>query len=149
MDGEAAVQAMRRFDRASQLRRLHDRLVANQVRAPRQDRCRYDASGRSLPFPPAPFADTQTIQAIRTPEALQRETEEMVHCVASYTERIYDGRYAVYRVLAPERLTLGLTLHDGRVAFDQLRGVGNHAPSLAAHQAVEQWLHDCLEATRR
>jgi hypothetical protein len=62
----------------------------------------------ALDFPPAPFPDSATIQAIKTPDELQTETEPMQHCVASYANRIYDGQYAVYRVLvvgAPDNLS--------------------------------------------
>ncbi|EIC22029.1 PcfJ domain-containing protein [Thiorhodovibrio frisius] len=145
MGGEEAVRTMQRFNQISQLRRLHDRLIAAQMH---QDRCRlrrYDANGKVLSFPPAPFADTQSIQAIKTPDALQGETEEMAHCVSSYSERIYNGRYAVYKVLAPERLTLGLKIREGHVSFDQLRGLANKPPSQQAQAAVEQWFRDCLE----
>lgn len=145
MGGKEAVQEMRRLDRVSQLRRLHERLIAAQMQQDRQRLQRYDLTGKAQPFPPAPFADTETIQALKTPDALQTETEEMAHCVSSYSDRVYDGRYAVYRVLAPERLTLGLKIGDGGVSFDQLRGVGNQLPSQAAHTAVQQWLHLCLQ----
>nr|WP_274607975.1 PcfJ domain-containing protein [Thiorhodovibrio winogradskyi] len=140
---------MQQFDQISQLCRLHDRLVAAQMRQESWRLRRFDANGKVVPYPPAPFADTQSIQAIKTPDALQAETEEMAHCVSSYSERIYNGRYAVYKVLAPERLTLGLKIHDGRVLFDQLRGVANQTPSQQAQAAVEQWFRDCLEGSRQ
>jgi hypothetical protein len=144
MGGEEAVRRMQRFDRISQLRRLHDRLIAAQMHQDRWRLRRYDANGKVLPFPSAPFPDTQSIRAIKTPDALQDETEQMAHCVSSYSDRIYNGRYAVYQVLAPERLTLGLKIHDGRVLFDQLRGAANQAPSPQAQAAVEQWFRDGL-----
>jgi len=109
---------------------------------------RYDASGHALDFPPAPFTDTEQIQAITTPDGLQLETQLMRHCVASYSNRIYDGQYAIYKVLAPERLTLGLSLRNGRATLDQLRGVANHAPSAEAQAMVEQWLHAQLKPNR-
>lgn len=149
MGGEEAVRTMQQFDQTSQLRRLHDRLVAAQMHQESTRPRRYDANGKVLPYPPAPFADTQSIQAIKTPDALQAETEEMAHCVSSYSERIYKGRYAVYKVLAPERLTLGLKIHDGRVSFDQLRGIANQAPSQPAQAAVEQWFRERLRGSMR
>lgn len=147
MGGEEAVQAMQGFDRIAQLRRLHDRLIAAQMQQDRSRLRRYDQHGKILPFPPAPFADNDWVQAITTPDALQSETEEMMHCVSSYSERIYNGRYAVYQVLVLERLTLGLKIRDGHVSFDQLQGVANQRPSAAAHTVVDRWLHACLEAS--
>ncbi|MEA1053130.1 hypothetical protein U5801_25465, partial [Lamprobacter modestohalophilus] len=72
----------------------------------------------------------------------------MRHCVASYTYQIYDSQYAVYKVLEPERLTLGLSLRHGGVGLDQLKGVANRAPSPEAQAAVEQWLHEQLKVAR-
>jgi hypothetical protein len=72
----------------------------------------------------------------------------MRHCVASYTDRVYDGQYAIYKVLEPERLTLGLRLRPGGVALDQLKGVANRAPSPEAQAAVEHWLHEQLKVAR-
>jgi len=129
MGGEAALRELRRCDRPSQVRRLHERLIVEQIEQDGNHRRRFDASGHMLAFPPAPFADTASIQAITTPDALQLETQSMRHCVASYTDRVYDGQYAVYKLLEPERLTLGLSLRHGGVALDQLKGVANRAPS--------------------
>ena len=102
--------ATRSCRRPSQVRRLHERLIAEQIEQDGNRHRRFDACGHLLAFPPAPFADTATIQSIKTPDALQLETQLMRHCVASYTDRVYDGQYAVYKVLEPERLTLGLSL---------------------------------------
>ena len=148
MGGAASLRDLRRCDRPSQVRRLHERLIAVQIEQEGNRLQRYDASGGALDFPPAPFADRATIQAIKTPKALQLETQLMRHCVASYTNRIYDGQYAVYQVLEPERLTLGLSLRHGRVTLDQLKGVANRPPSAEAQAAVEQWFHEQLERYR-
>jgi|GEM_PF-2050974 len=145
MGGEAALHALRRCDRPSQVRRLHERLILAQIEQGDHRLQRYDASGQALDFPPAPFADTKQIQAIRTPNELQLETRLMRHCVASYCNRIYDGQYAVYRVLEPERLTLGLNLRHGRASMDQLKGLANRAPSAEAQALIEQWLHGQLQ----
>ncbi|WP_200241893.1 PcfJ domain-containing protein [Lamprobacter modestohalophilus] len=148
MGGEAALLELRRCDRPSQVRRLHERLIVEQIEQDGNRRRRFDASGHILAFPPAPFADTASIQAITTPDALQLETQLMRHCVASYTDRVYDGQYAVYKVLEPERLTLGLSLRYGGVALDQLKGVSNRRPSPEAQAAVEHWLHEQLKVAR-
>jgi len=148
MGGEAALRELRRCDRPSQVRRLHERLILTQIAQEGHRLRRYDARGHALDFPPAPFTDTEHIQAIRTPDELQLETQQMRHCVASYSNRIYDGQYAVYKVLAPQRLTLGLSLRYGHAALDQLKGVANQAPSAAAQAAIEQWLHEQLKPTR-
>ncbi|MBK1621122.1 hypothetical protein CKO42_22415 [Lamprobacter modestohalophilus] len=149
MGGEAALRELRRCDRPSQVRRLHERLIVEQIEQDGNHHRRFDASGHLLAFPPAPFADTASIQAITTPDALQLETQSMRHCVASYTDRVYDGQYAVYKVLEPERLTLGLRLRDGGDVFlDQLKGFANQAPCPQAQAAVEQWLHEQLKAGR-
>lgn len=144
MGGEAALRELCRFDRPSQIRRLHERLIAVQMGQVRHRLRRYASDGRALDFPPAPFPDSAAIQSIKTPDDLQTETEQMQHCVASYANRVYDGQYAVYRVLEPERLTLGLSLRHGRAALDQLKGVANQAPSAEAQAVVEQWLHEQL-----
>ena len=130
------------------MRRLHECLIVEQIEQDGNHRRRFDASGHMLAFPPAPFVDTASIQAITTPDALQLETQLMRHCVASYTDRVSDSQYAVYKVLEPERLTLGLSLRHGGVGLDQLKGVANRAPSPEAQAAVEHWLHEQLKVAR-
>lgn len=145
MGGADAVREMQRFDRVSQLHRLHQRLVASHVRADNVPCRRYSVTGKALPFPPPPFPDTASIKAIRTPDELQAEAKVMAHCISGYCGRIYDGVYAVYRVLAPERLTLGLRVDKGKVHIDQLRGFANKPPSGDAWEAVEHWFAHCLK----
>ena len=61
-----------------------------------------------IQFPPPPFAGTKQIQPIMTPDDLYREGEDMQHCVGIYARGVAEGRYYVYRVVAPVRATMGL-----------------------------------------
>ena len=65
--------------------------------------------------------------------------------MSSYHADILEGPYFVYRVLAPERATLGVTiLHHfdaiRDVIVEQLRGLRNGEVGTETWQAVETWL---------
>ena len=97
-----------RFMSLRQLERVHDELARQQERA--WARNRMDAP--PLQFPCPPFAGTECIQPILTPDDLHAEGQEMGHCVGIYDERIVQGRCFIYRVTAPVRATMEIFLSD-------------------------------------
>lgn len=97
-----------RFMSLRQLERAHDELARQQERA--WDRNRIDAP--TMQFPCPPFAGTQSIQPILTPDQLHAEGREMGHCVGIYDERVAQGRCFIYRVTAPVRATMEIFLSD-------------------------------------
>ncbi len=119
------------------LAQLHNRLVAqlNQMeleRAPLVD------------YPPPPVPGTPDIIPITNSRDLALEGRIQHHCVGSYHRAILGERYYVYRVMQPERATLGLRLiyYHGRttVHLEQLKRSYNQPPSSATVECVNGWL---------
>ncbi len=92
-------------------------------------------------FPSPPVSGTKNILYIRFKNELVLEGKEMDHCVASYYSRIIKGNYFVYRILCPQRATVGIYSRSGKLEIDQIRLQGNQIPSQATQQAVLTWLN--------
>lgn len=126
------------------VQRLHDQLTGgiNTNRSilsePR------DAEGNYLPFPPPPFAGTDTIIPIRTVNELIAEGREMSNCAATYGAPVRGGHYYLYKVEAPERATLSLYHKDSRSPWciSQLLKSHNSPVSRATRAAVNAWLQE-------
>jgi len=99
-----------RFMSRRQLARVHDELARQQEQAWERNRL----GEQPLPFPCPPFAGTQSIQPILTPDALHAEGREMGHCVGIYDERVAQGRCFIYRVTSPVRATMEIFLSDAK-----------------------------------
>jgi len=66
--------------------------------------------------------------------------------VASYHSAVYIGHYYVYRILYPQRATLGLRLKYGsKPQLDQLKAFQNQPVSEQTNQFVLNWLARELE----
>ena len=97
---------------------------------------------RATTLPPPPFPGTSIITPLASVSELRREGRRQHNCVGSYAVRVARGNYAVYRVLAPERCTLGL-IRRGRTGhwrIDQLKGPSNAAVSAETQRMVRDWL---------
>ena len=92
-----------------------------------------------IPEPPPP---PPGLVPLRTPADLRQEGREMSHCVGSYWRKIVRGDYAVYRVLEPERATLGLRWIKARAAWsiDQLKGFANQPVRPETRVLVRDWV---------
>ena len=115
--------------------KLHDRLVVLINR---------EQADGSETFPAPPLTGNAFIQPIICYSELLSEGQQQHHCVASYAEDIRLGKYYVYRVLEPERATLGINVQyfDGkniRISIDQLKGFANSTVSIDTAQAVTDW----------
>ncbi len=99
---------------------------------------------RSLvPDPPPP---PPGFVPLRTSADLRKEGREMSNCVGSYWSRVQRGQYAVYRVLEPERATLGLRFNRVRGAWwiDQLKGPANQPVRPETRLFVRDWVETGL-----
>jgi hypothetical protein len=97
------------------LQRLHDRLV---VKLNHQS----PHNTPVITFLPPLVPGNECIQPIIDSYMLAEEGRLQSHCVRTYQDKILGGRYYVYRVLFPERATLGLALNpDTKPLIDQLR----------------------------
>lgn len=91
-----------------------------------------------FPFPPIKGNDN--IQYIRFNKELIQEGIEMNHCVAGYVENIMKGRYFVYKVLSPQRATLGLFVINGKLTVDQVKLKNNQKVSKSTLDMIKAWL---------
>lgn len=96
-------------------------------------------------FPPPPLPDSASIQAIQDNHALMQEGRSQHHCVASYERAIQAGEYYVYKVLTPERATLGLRIKkDSQIVIDQFLLACNASPSPETYDHINEWLNRVL-----
>jgi hypothetical protein len=93
---------------------MNDNMI-RQMQTPRAS-----AMPRPSHFPEPPFAGTDHIQPILTPEELHQEGRLMHHCVDEYDRLVASGEVFVYRVFLPVRATLSIIFRDGNWIPDQL-----------------------------
>jgi len=133
------------------LRQLHDRWadIVNRGAEERRRSAYLERYG-GLGFPQPPLSGNESIVPITTIDELAAEGREMKHCVLAHAPAIFEGRAYVYRVLAPERATLELTLEGpAAVTLAELRGSGNADVSDETRQCVLRWLRPARPAIRR
>lgn len=121
------------------INRLHDRLVVelNQWRGRELIRDEY---GQPVPLPEPPLPATDNIIHITSQAELIEEGQEMHHCIASHLKSVVDGKFAVYRMMAPERLTIEvLVMGRGQLVLREVRGKCNRLPSDASNAIIEAW----------
>ncbi len=97
-------------------------------------------------YPAPPLSGNEVIVPILDSSSLKAESQLQQICVAAYNTEIRLGRYFVYRVLEPERATLGVTIlrmKNGQVSLriDQLKGFGNRKVSVETEHIVLAWFH--------
>lgn len=127
---------------ANALHRLHDRLVVefNQWRGRKLIR---DECGQPVPLPEPPLPATDNIIPITSQAELIEEGQEMHHCIASHLKSVVDGKFAVYRMMAPERLTIEvLVMGGGQLVLREVRGKCNRLPSAASNAIIEAWFYE-------
>jgi PcfJ-like protein len=89
---------------------------------------------------PPPLKGTETIIPIRTFKDLDEESREMHHCILSYCRAVWEKRYYAYRVMAPERATVGIEIgKDGKLEIVELKLVCNAEPSEETRLEVWEW----------
>ena len=125
------------------LAQLHNRLVVrlNQVEL---------EQAPLVEYPPPPVPGTPDIIPITDSKSLALEGRIQHHCVGSYHRAILGARYYVYRVLRPERATLGLRLgrYPGRnstIHIEQLKLGHNQPPAPETVELINGWLESHRE----
>ena len=96
---------------------------------------------RNEVFPFPPIQGNENIQYIRFKKELINEGDEMNHCVAGYIANIMKGRYFVFKVLSPQRATLGLEIINGKLTIDQVKLKNNQNVSKATLDSIDAWLY--------
>lgn len=82
------------------------------------------------------------IEPILNYDEIVKEGRELAHCIASYHNRALQGRYCVFRMLSPERVTIGVQVRIGqkpKFTIDQIRGYKNSSVSYETRQLVIKW----------
>jgi hypothetical protein len=96
---------------------------------------------------PPPRPGNAWIEPLTTRRMVLDEGEQMHHCLGGhYLGSIERGSYYAYRVLAPERLTVGLERdEDGTWKLDDIAGVGNREPSELMKRRVRRWMEGNMD----
>lgn len=127
---------------SAQLDRCHDALVSEMHVAERNSsflKNMLDTYSKEK-FPPPPVNGTPSIQPIFSLSELAREGEEMQNCVLTYAHHIYESRFFCYKILEPERGTIGLDLTKGKPTIAEIKLKKNITPSELTVCAVKEWL---------
>jgi hypothetical protein len=129
------------------LRELHDEWAVRRID---QDLVASTPEDANLPYPLL-FKETENIKQITHYEMLCDEAREQQHCVAIYHSRIVRGRYAVFRMLEPERMTIGVAISPGvdcHFRLEQISGYKNQLPEEETRALVYQWFEECKSALK-
>ena len=95
-----------------------------------------------IPYP-VPLLGNENIQPITDYFDLENEGIEQKHCIGVYHNRIMSDRYVVFRLMKPQRLTIGLRRVPSKAfPFEiyQICGKRNAPPTEAARQVIHDWL---------
>lgn len=129
---------LNRCQSLTQVIRIHDQLVDELLEQQK-------VNVRNFNFPHEPVPGNETIVPIKTYRGLLLEGAVQKHCVSGYAEKILEGKYFVYKIIEPERATLGLHLKiPGTPSIDQIRCKRNRAPKPETFLAVNTWLFSNL-----
>lgn len=136
------ISALQQCKTVVALERLHDRLVVDLNDGRGKDLIR-DEHGQPLPLPAPPLEATDKIKPVTSQSDLILEGREMHHCIASHLKSVVDGKFVVYRMTEPERLTIEvLVMGDGQCFLKEVRGKCNRLPSDESMGIIEQWFSD-------
>lgn len=126
-----------------QLTNLHDKLAVKI----NEQKCQ---SIPLLEYCEPPIEGTSRIIPITNNHELHKEGKTQHHCIASYHARIFRGEYYAYKVLGPERATLGLKLIKGSgYSIDQLHLKYNKQVSVATLESVKAWFNDAVMGNKK
>lgn len=116
------------------IRRLHDRLSGKMNKKEVE-------SVPDIDYPQPPIKGSAEIIPIGNLKELVIEGQGQRHCVRSYHEKIVSMEYYVYRVLAPERATLGICKSiTGKWHVDQVVLRNNRVPSSCTIELVNLFI---------
>jgi hypothetical protein len=105
----------KKFGSLQRLMEVYDDLCRrDRLRTRQQQRDYYARRRLGGHFPRPPFAGTETIRPIETPNALSQEGIDMNHCVVAMIDSVAEGRAYVYQVLSPVRATMSMCRQYGQ-----------------------------------
>ena len=136
------LELLRRCISIEALQALHNNLVREMNRQESYRWRHRDADGNFFPLPEPPVVSCDGISALTTQGMIVDEGLQMGHCILSYIGRVLSGKYYVYQMTEPERLTIGLKKSiTGIWSIDQVKGIRNTAPSKSGMDIVQRWFH--------
>lgn len=155
LDSDTALREISHCTDMRQIQVMHDKLVKQlndylqRIAANNQ----FKPIDSDKPFSPPPLPGNQHIVPITDLKTLQDEGIQLQHCVAGYDYDILEGRYYVYRIMSPERATLGIKIYRTRtqtlgLRIDQLKGFQNQTVSHETRKAVLIWFNTMQGASR-
>ncbi len=93
-----------------------------------------------IEYPRPPIEGDEAIHAIENSRELFHEEEQMRHCITRYHDQILHGDYYAYKIVEPERATLGIVIEGpGKYKIDQVVLAGNDQPGDQTMTRVHQW----------
>lgn len=93
-----------------------------------------------------PIPSTKDIVFISNSGELNIEGVSMKHCVFSYQEKLQSGQYYVYRLLKPERATVGIErVACNSFVIDQIKLKCNQQPSDETIRLVYEWFNKSVD----
>jgi len=118
-----------------ELKAVHDKLVVDVLSKEHGDEM-------SVIYPDPPIQGNNYIVPITSKGSLFNEAVSQHHCVMIFHKEILEGSYYVYKILIPERATLGLRIESGqKPQIDQLVLERNESVSAETKLIVESWLN--------
>jgi len=136
---------LKTFKRIAQIKGLHTRCVKEINNKYKEGANNPENIKNIFPSPPN-LLENPNIQYIYHLSALIQEGVEMNNCVATYAEKILSRKYFVFKVLKPQRATLGLAVKQGKLSVDQLYLKSNKMPSEETIDYVNSWLRQSLSS---
>lgn len=93
-------------------------------------------------YPVPPIREMDGIEPIRSALELRWEAEEMDNCLCDIINKPWTGMYYFYRMLAPERASIGVLWDRSNQEWvlDEISTVGYRRPKNATLRIVHQWL---------
>ncbi len=93
-------------------------------------------------YPLLPWASHECILQITDYQQLFLEAHQQLNCALNYRSDLANNEYALFKVLEPERATLGLkwSPKQQRFQFDQLVAKNNQAVNIETRRFVKRWL---------
>ena len=128
MDAIKVINNCRNF---CEIKRYHDRLSSKlDDLVPESD----------VIFEPTTLKGTKFIIPILSLLELRKEGRDLKHCIRSYQYQISEGTYAAFKVMKPERATLGIDINEcGKYSIDQIQGLSNDTVSKETIDYIGKW----------
>lgn len=131
---ENYAASIKQCDSIAALIRLHDKWAYRL-------NCKKVIDIEKIQFSAPPLPEAFDIKPIQDSHELALEGIEQEHCVKIYQERIMCGAYYVYKVLSPQRATVGLEKTGVVWRIDQIQLKKNLPPSAETVKYVRNWFY--------